>query len=52
MAQSKNSAPESTAQERAAIRRRAKELKAQETAAEALKSVLDKSPRWTSRILP
>jgi uncharacterized protein YdhG (YjbR/CyaY superfamily) len=42
MAQSKKSAPESTAQERAAIRRRAKELKAQEAAAEALKSVLDK----------
>jgi uncharacterized protein YdhG (YjbR/CyaY superfamily) len=41
VAQSK-SAPESTAQERAAIRRRAKELKAQEAAAEALKSVLDK----------
>jgi uncharacterized protein YdhG (YjbR/CyaY superfamily) len=38
VAQSK-SAPESTAQERAAIRRRAKE---QEAAAEALKSVLDK----------
>lgn len=42
MAQSKKSAPESTAQERAAIRRRAKELKAQEAAAEALKSVLGK----------
>jgi hypothetical protein len=42
MAQSKKSAPESTAQERAAIRRRAKELKAQEAAVEALKSVLDK----------
>lgn len=42
MAQPKKSAPESTAQERAAIRARAKELKAQEAAAETLKSVLDK----------
>ncbi|MCW2687155.1 MAG: hypothetical protein JWR37_2045 [Mycobacterium sp.] len=41
-AQSKKSAPESTAQERAAIRQRGKELKAQQAAAEALKSVLDK----------
>ena len=49
MAQTEKSAPESTAEERAAARQRAKELKAQETAAEALKSVLDKMPRWTSR---
>lgn len=42
MAQSKKPAPESTAQERAAIRQRAKEIKAQEAAAEALKTVLDK----------
>jgi hypothetical protein len=42
MAESKKSASEPTVQERAAIRRRAKELKSQEAAAEALKSVLDK----------
>jgi uncharacterized protein YdhG (YjbR/CyaY superfamily) len=42
MAQSKRSGPEPTAEERAAARQRAKELKAQEAAAAALKSVLDK----------
>jgi len=42
MAQSERSASASTPHERAAIRRRAKEIKAQEAAAEALKSVLDK----------
>jgi uncharacterized protein YdhG (YjbR/CyaY superfamily) len=42
MAQSKKSAPKSTAQERAVERQRAKELKAKEAAAAALKSVLDK----------
>jgi uncharacterized protein YdhG (YjbR/CyaY superfamily) len=42
MAQSKKSAPKSTAQERAVKRQRAKELKAKEAAAAALKSVLDK----------
>ena len=42
MAQSKRSGPEPTAEERAATRQRAKELKAQEAAAAALKSVLDK----------
>jgi hypothetical protein len=42
MAQSKKSASESTVQERAAIRRRAKEIKSQGAAAEALKSVLNK----------
>ncbi len=42
MAQTKKSGAESTAEERAAARQRAKELKAQEAAAAALKSVLDK----------
>ena len=42
MAPSKKSGSESTAEERAAARKRAKELKAQEAAAAALKSVLDK----------
>ena len=42
MAQTEKSGPESTAEERAAARQRAKELKAQEVAAAALKSVLDK----------
>ncbi len=42
MAKSKKSRPEATAEERAATRQRAKELKAQEAAAAALKSVLDK----------
>lgn len=42
MAQSKKSGPGSTAEERAAERKRAKELKAQEAAAAGLKSVLDK----------
>ncbi|MDT7741351.1 MAG: hypothetical protein QOE59_429 [Actinomycetota bacterium] len=42
MAQTKKSGSESTAEERAAARQRAKELKAQEAAAAALKSVLDK----------
>lgn len=42
MAQSKRSGPEPTAEERAAARQQAKELKAQEAAAAALTSVLDK----------
>jgi hypothetical protein len=42
MAQSKNSAPQPTAEERAAARQRAKEVKAQEAAAAALKAVLNK----------
>jgi uncharacterized protein YdhG (YjbR/CyaY superfamily) len=42
MAQPKKSAPESTAHERAAARRRAKDLRAQEAAEKALRSVLDK----------
>ena len=42
MVQIEKSGPESTAEERAAARQRAKELKAQEAAAAALKSVLDK----------
>jgi hypothetical protein len=42
MAQTKKSDPESMAEERAAARQRAKELKAQEAAAAALKSVIDK----------
>lgn len=42
MAPTKKSQSEFTAEERAAIRQRAKEVKAQESAAEALKSVLDK----------
>ena len=42
MAQTEKSAPEFTAEERAAARQRAKELKAQEAAAAALKSVIDK----------
>jgi uncharacterized protein YdhG (YjbR/CyaY superfamily) len=42
MAQTKKSGAESTAEERTATRQRAKELKAHETAAAALKSVLDK----------
>ena len=42
MAQAKKSGPDSTAEERAAARQRAKELKAQEAAAAALKSVRDK----------
>ncbi len=40
--QTKKSVPESTTEERAAARQRAKELKAPEAAAAALKSVLDK----------
>ena len=42
MAQTKKSGSESTTEERAAARQRTKELKAQEAAATALKSVLDK----------
>ena len=42
MARTKKSGRESTAEERAAARQRAKELKAQEAAAAALKSVRDK----------
>ncbi|MDQ2846169.1 MAG: hypothetical protein M3Y77_07445 [Actinomycetota bacterium] len=42
MAHAKKSGPESTAEGRAAARQRARELKAKEAAAEALKSVLDK----------
>jgi hypothetical protein len=42
MARAKESGVETTAEQRAAARQRAKELKAQEAAAEALKSVLDK----------
>ena len=42
MAQTKKAGPESTAEERAAARQRAKELKAQEAAAAALQSVRDK----------
>ncbi|HEY8701727.1 MAG TPA: hypothetical protein VIM08_12345 [Arthrobacter sp.] len=42
MAQIKKSGPESTADERAAERQRAKELRVQEAAAAALQSVLDK----------
>ena len=42
MAQTKKSAPEATAEERAAARQHARELRAQEAAAAALKSVLDK----------
>ena len=42
IAPTKKSGPESTAEERAAARQRAKELKAQEAAAAALKSVRDK----------
>jgi hypothetical protein len=42
MAQTKKSGSGSTAEERSAARQRAKEQKAQEAAAAALKSVLDK----------
>ena len=42
MAQTKKSSPKPTAEERAASRQRAKDLKAQEVTAAALKSVLDK----------
>jgi uncharacterized protein YdhG (YjbR/CyaY superfamily) len=42
MASTKKSGPESTAEERAAARLRARELKAQEAAAAALTAVLDK----------
>jgi uncharacterized protein YdhG (YjbR/CyaY superfamily) len=42
MVDSKKAASGFTAEERAAMRQRAKELKAQESAAEALQSVLDK----------
>jgi uncharacterized protein YdhG (YjbR/CyaY superfamily) len=42
MADTKKSTSGFTAEERAAMRQRAKELKAQESAAEALQSVLDK----------
>jgi Domain of unknown function (DU1801) len=45
MAQSKKSDPEPTVDERAAARRRAKELKAQKDNAEALKAVRDKIAR-------
>ena len=42
MAETKNTTQKFTAEERAAMRQRAKELKEQQSAAEALQSVLDK----------